>query len=64
MVREDLIVMTEERLEGLSERFVAGSVRAFTGVDFATYLRDPDHYDRVAVQFRDAFRAGRASQAA
>lgn len=46
----DLIVMTDERLDHLADRFLMFRVRELVHVNFGQYLRDPDHYDSLAVQ--------------
>lgn len=44
------IIMTDERLDYLANRFINLMVRERVHVSFAEYLRDPDHYDALACQ--------------
>lgn len=50
MIDQRHIVMTDERLDYLAERFRNLGVRERLHVTFAQYLRDPAHYDAQAVQ--------------
>jgi hypothetical protein len=47
---ERLIVMTEERLDYLAKQFSTLKIREITGTPFGSYLRDPDHYERLATR--------------
>lgn len=49
MIEDRLIVMTDERLDWLAERFQALRVREWLHVPFGAYVRDHHHYDALAV---------------
>ena len=58
-VRRDLAVVTDEHLDWLSDRFRDFHVREHTGASFELYLRDPEHYEHLAVVFAAEFNARR-----
>ena len=57
MISAKHIVLTEGKLEELSLMFRTKKVREFSGAPFSSYIRDPEHYDRLAERLRLEFRA-------
>lgn len=55
----DLVVVTDEHLDWLSDRFRDFHVREHTGASFELYLRDPEHYEHLAVVMAAEFNARR-----
>jgi hypothetical protein len=49
MLTEKHVVLTDERLDGLAGRFILGRIRPLLGIAFGDYVRDPEHYDSLAV---------------
>ena len=46
--RMERVVMTDQRLDDLANRFVEGRVRELLGISFEHYMLNPDEFDRVA----------------
>lgn len=58
-LRGGLVVVSDEELDRLSERFLDFHVREHTGASFELYLRDPEHYEHLAVVLAAEFNARR-----
>ncbi len=54
MIEDKHIVMTDERLEMLADRFIRREVRELLHISFAEYIREPYQYDALV----DALEAG------
>ncbi len=55
-VDRSTIILTDERLDYLADRFLSRRIREILGMTFREYLRDPGWYDAIL----DHLEAGRA----